>query len=99
MSNGDLKIFLKNTKDDAGYIFVNTKDDVEEVWSTFASVLIADPLKNLFINNLIDLNYIDLRFQNKVFYKFNGLNNSAPVSVSISASTTATTTSSSINTN
>lgn len=98
MPNGDMKIFLKNTKDEVGYLFVSTKDNVEEVWTTFASILIADPIKNLFTKNLSDLNYIDLRFKNKVFYKFNGSNNPAPISVSTSASTTATT-SSSTNTN
>ncbi len=90
MPNGDMKIFLKNTKDEVGYLFVNTKDNVEEVWTTFASVLIADPIKNLFTKNLSDLNYIDLRFKNKVFYKFNGVNNSNSAPNTISASTTIT---------
>ncbi len=98
MPNGDMKIFLKNTKDEVGYLFVNTKDNVEEVWTTFASVLIADPLKNMLKNNLNDLNYVDLRFKNKVFYKFNGSNNPASIPISTSSSTTATT-SSSTNTN
>ena len=99
-----LLIFLKNTKDEAGYLYVNTKDNVEEVWTTFASVAIADPIKNLLNNDLLNLNYVDLRFKNKVFYKFNGLNNSASSSIPVATSTivatsSATTTSSTTNTN
>lgn len=90
--NGDLKIFLKNTKEDAGYIYVNTKDSVEEVWTTFASIAIADPVKNLLNTDLTNLNYIDLRFKNKVFYKFNNLTNTSPVSVSSSTATTSSST-------
>ena len=103
LPNGDLKIFLKNTKDEAGYLYVNTKDNVEEVWTTFASVAIADPIKNLLNNDLLNLNYVDLRFKNKVFYKFNGLNNSAscyiPVATSTIVETSSATTSSTTNTN
>jgi len=91
MPNGDMKIFLKNTKDNAGFLYVSTKDNVEEVWTTFASVLIADPLKNLFSSNLSNLNYVDLRFKNKVFYKFDGLNNLSSSSILDIASSTATT--------
>ncbi len=91
LANGDLKIFLKNTKDDAGYIYVNTKDNVEEVWTTFASVAIADPVKNLLNTNLINLNYIDLRFKNKVFYKFNNLTNTSPTPVATSTVAASTT--------
>lgn len=92
MPNGDLKIFIKNTKDNAGYIYVNTKDNVEEVWTTFASILIADPVKNLLNTDLTNLNYVDLRFKNKVFYKFNNLTN--PLAVSTASSTLTGSTSS-----
>ena len=95
MPNGDLKIFIKNTKDSAGYIYVNTKDNVEEVWTTFASILIADPVKNLLNTNLTNLNYVDLRFKNKVFYKFNNLTNTSTESVATSTTTINSTTSTS----
>ncbi|MBP9765874.1 MAG: hypothetical protein KBD12_01400 [Candidatus Pacebacteria bacterium] len=75
MDNGDVKIFLKNTENDSGFIFVNLKDNIGEIWNTFDSVILVDPLKSLITKNLFDLNYIDLRFKNKVFYKFKDLNN------------------------
>lgn len=87
MQNGDIKIFLKNTKNESGYLYVNTKDNSEEVWNTFASLLIADPLKGLLSKDLYNLNYIDLRFKNKVFYKFN---NNSNISNTIFTSTTST---------
>ena len=95
MPNGDLKIFLKNTKDNAGYLYVNTKDNVEEVWTTFASILMSDPVKNLLITDLTNLNYVDLRFKNKVFYKFNNLTNTSTESVATSTETINSTTSTS----
>jgi len=96
LPNGDIKIFLKNTKDEAGYLYVNTKNNVEEVWSTFASIAIADPVKNLLNTNLTNLNYIDLRFKNKVFYKFNNLTNTSSSSISTSSVLTNSTSSISI---
>lgn len=87
MQNGDIKIFLKNTKNESGYLYANTKDNSEEVWNTFASLLIADPLKGLLSKDLYNLNYIDLRFKNKVFYKFN---NNSNISNTIFTSTTST---------
>lgn len=94
LPNGDMKIFLKNTKNEAGYLYVNTKDNVEEVWNTFASILISDQFKKLISTDLPNLNYVDLRFKNKVFYKFNNLTN--PSSVLISTSTASTTSTSSV---
>ncbi|MEI6352603.1 MAG: hypothetical protein WCO35_01575 [Candidatus Nomurabacteria bacterium] len=74
--NGDMKIYLKDTKDATGYIFVNTKDEANYVWITFASAIAGEPLKTLITNDLKNLNYIDMRFGNKIFYKFNDGNNS-----------------------
>lgn len=68
--SGDMKIYLKNTKDNSGYIFVNTKDDVNYVWITFVSAIDVNPLKEELEKKLEYLDYIDLRFSNKVFYKF-----------------------------
>lgn len=68
--SGDQKIYLKNTKNDSGYIFINNFDNPEKVWITFASAISSDPLKTKLERDLKNLDYIDLRFDNKVFYKF-----------------------------
>lgn len=72
--NGDQKIYIKDTKNDSGYIYVNTKDDPEFVWNTFASAILADPIKSKLEKELLNLEYIDLRFGNKVFFKFKDKN-------------------------
>lgn len=70
LSNGDMKIFLKNENDNSSYIYINTNDKAEYVWITFVSAIDAEPLKTKLKNKLTKLDYIDLRFSNKVFYKF-----------------------------
>jgi len=69
-SNGDMKIYLKNTEGESGYVYVNTNDKAEYVWITFVSAIDAEPLKTQLADNLYALDYIDVRFSNKVFYKF-----------------------------
>lgn len=73
--NGDMKIYLKGTKNESGFIYVNTNDKAEYVWITFVSAIDKDPLKSRLLNELDNLEYFDLRFNNKVFYKFNSINN------------------------
>ena len=46
------------------------KDGAEYIWTTFISVIDAEPLKSKLKNDFKDLDYIDLRFSNKIFYKF-----------------------------
>lgn len=86
--NNDIKIFLKDTKNDLGFIFVSSKDNPEEIWNTFASILLSDSFKNNLYKNISNLDYIDLRFKNKVFYKFNNLNTSSKTIFTIPTSTT-----------
>lgn len=69
-ANGDMKIFLKGTKNDTGYIYVNTNDRPDYVWITFVSAIDVEPLKTKLAQNLSSLDYFDLRFSNKIFYKF-----------------------------
>lgn len=69
-SNGDMKIFIQETKDSVGYLYINTNSDAEYVWITFVSAIDSDPLKTELRKKIKDLDYIDLRFSNKVFYKF-----------------------------
>lgn len=48
--------------------------DFAKEWSTLVSALDTDPLKSLLASKKNDLEYIDLRFGNKVFYKFTNTN-------------------------
>lgn len=68
--NGDMKIFLKDTENNKGYLYVNINDEASFVWINFVSVIDVNPLKTKIENDLRNLEYIDLRFSNKVFYKF-----------------------------
>lgn len=89
--NGDMKIFLKNTNQDSGYLFVNTKEDPNFVWITFVSAIAGEPLKSSLTNDLSHLSYIDLRFKNKIFYKFDNKYTST-INTENSNSTTSTST-------
>ena len=44
--------------------------DTEKVWSTLLSAIDTEPLRSKLLNHKNDLVYIDVRFGNKVFYKF-----------------------------
>ena len=69
-----------------------TKDaDVKKIWLSLVSAVDTDPLKTSLEKNKEKLEYIDLRFGNKVFYKFT--NEGKPAIIAPHASTTATTTS------
>lgn len=69
--NYDMKIFLLNTKNDSGYIHINTRNtNAEKVWINFISIIDSEDLKNKLQNNLKNLEYIDMRFGNKIYYKF-----------------------------
>ncbi len=69
-SNGDIKIFLMKDDFQSGYIYINTKDGAGYAWITFISAIDAEPLKTKLKNDFKNLEYIDLRFSNKIFYKF-----------------------------
>ncbi len=59
--------------DSGGSIRVNLSDDREKVLATFSAAKKAEPLRTYITNNLQNLEYVDLRFGNKVFYKFKGV--------------------------
>jgi len=62
---------LSHTKDETGYIYLNIyKHTPEETWLNFVSAVDSQVLKNLLRTDLKNLEYIDLRFGNKIFYKF-----------------------------
>ncbi len=49
-----------------------TKDvDIKKAWSTLLSAIDTDPLKTKLTQRRETLEYLDIRFGNKVFYKFN----------------------------
>lgn len=97
--NGDIKIFLQGTREEMGYLYVNINNDPEYVWITFVSAVDAEPLKTDLKKKLKYLDYLDLRFSNKVFYRFHKENEIIPtvntntnieVSTEITTSTTET---------
>ena len=51
-------------------VFFKSKDDTEKLWNTLISAVDTNPLKNNLQDSHQKLLYIDLRYGNKVFYKF-----------------------------
>ncbi len=76
--NGDMKIFLQDTREDMGYLYININNDPEYVWITLVSAIDAEPLKTDLQKKLKYLDYLDLRFSNKVFYRFHKENEIIP---------------------
>ncbi len=71
---------------------VFTKDqDVKKVWSNLVSAIDTDPLKTKLRDNKDNLEYLDVRFGNKVFYKFTNDTKTAIIQ-SHGTTTSATTT-------
>lgn len=65
--------------------------DMDKVWSNVLSAIDTEPLKSKLSANGADLEYLDTRFGNKVFYRFT--NGAAPAIIpSTHATSTATTT-------
>lgn len=63
----DVHLINDNSKSD---IILKSKDDANSLWLTLLSAIDTDPLKNNLTLKKDSLQYIDLRFGNKVFYKF-----------------------------
>jgi hypothetical protein len=70
--NGDISVFLSSPSltTRGPEIIFNTDSDFEQVMENLQSVLDTEPLKSDFVNKYSSLQYIDLRFGNKVYYKF-----------------------------
>lgn len=51
-------------------IILSGEADLKKEWSTLVSALDTNPLKSMLKDGVRKLEYIDLRFGNKVFYKF-----------------------------
>ncbi len=91
--SGDVSLF---TKEGSSKILLTSKTDLDKGWSTLVSAIDTDPLKSLLEKEREKLSYIDLRFGNKVFYKFGEKgafqNGSSTVIIDDHATETATST-------
>ncbi|MFA6585690.1 MAG: hypothetical protein WCS86_00830 [Candidatus Paceibacterota bacterium] len=68
---GDIKIFLSSTTTQLGpFIALKADADFTQIAENLQSVLTTEPLQTDFKNKYSSLLYIDLRFGNKVYYKF-----------------------------
>lgn len=72
LDNGDIKVFLSNSnKMPIGpYIALKAGSNFQKVAENLEIALNAEPLQSNFKNKYSSLLYIDLRFGNKVYYKF-----------------------------
>ena len=58
--------------DEGGSLRVNLDSDPEKLIVNFNAIRKTEPFKTQFLENRPRLHYVDLRFGNKVFYKFSG---------------------------
>lgn len=71
--NNETEIFLSSNKHikEAPKIIFNSNEDKNLIFENLDVGVSSEPLKSDLKNNYSNLLYIDLRFNNKVFYKFN----------------------------
>lgn len=62
-------VYLKNNLK-GSYVVFKSKDDLEKLWITLLSAIETNPIKESITAPVNNLEYIDVRFGNKVFYKF-----------------------------
>ncbi len=60
------------------YIKINTKNDIEKSWNNFISSYTKSAIKE---KELSDLEYVDIRFKNKIFYKLKNTDTSASTDI------------------
>lgn len=65
--NNDIKLYGQGT---SSQIRITKTMDFDKGWSTLVSAIDTSPLKDSLLTEKENLLYIDLRFGNKVFYKF-----------------------------
>jgi cell division septal protein FtsQ len=73
MPKDDMKIYLSSSQTDINnmpYLILKKDSNFEKMSENLQAALDTDPFKTNFINNYNNLEYIDLRFGNKVYYKF-----------------------------
>ena len=86
----DIEDVYMSEKASSSMLIIKADVDFKKAWSTLVSALDTDPLKTMMQKDKGNLEYIDLRFGNKVFYKFT---NAVPVSIISSHNATSTATS------
>jgi len=69
--DGDALIFLYRDSDSSPVIRYNPLHDPLTVVAQFKAAIGTEPLKSKLATSLSTLDYIDVRFPNKIFYKFN----------------------------
>ena len=67
---GDAKVFLASSATVEPYIAFKIDSDFQNVAENLETALSTEPLLSNFKNKYASLEYIDLRFGNKVYYKF-----------------------------
>ena len=70
LGDGELKIFLSSSSSARPEILLKTDADREVIAENLQAALTTEPLQSDFKNKYSSLLYIDLRFGNKVYYKF-----------------------------
>lgn len=70
--NGDIEMFLTSSSETqmGPEIIFKTDSDFEQIAENLQTVLTTDPFQTEFKNKYSSLLYIDLRYGNKVYYKF-----------------------------
>ncbi|MFZ1019786.1 MAG: hypothetical protein WAN61_02255 [Minisyncoccia bacterium] len=68
--NGDIQMSLDGGTASAPEIVFNMNSDLETVAENLETALTTEPLQSEFATKYTSLQYIDLRFGNKVYYKF-----------------------------
>lgn len=69
-STGDISY---TNKTETSKVFLSQDSDFKKVWSTLVSAVDTDPLKTKLSTNREGLIYLDVRYGNKVFYRFNDM--------------------------
>ena len=85
--NSDVSYMVQNSYNHS-YLITKLEDNVETIWSTLVSAKDTDPFKSTLETSKDNLQYIDLRFGNKVFYKF-GKSGSIASTTPVTSSTTS----------
>ena len=73
-------------------VIILQDSDMKKTWSTLVSAIDTDPLKSKLANDKKNLEYLDVRYGNKVFYKFSDMtfqNSKVPGILHNHASTTS----------